>query len=182
MDKLKPKIILRDKWKAKKTKINNNYLNPRNIIIHHSGEPKDAWSKKFENDEIAFMKRIQEYHIQGRSWDDIGYHFGIGLNGSILEGRIIKFQGVHCPSMNYRSIGIVIHGNYNYRTLKFNQIKSIIKLLVWLCTVFNINSNDIFMHKEINKTQCPGKNISKKMNYLKNIVDYKLKKINERIQ
>ena len=179
MDKLKPKIILRDEWKAKETQINNNYLKPKNIIIHHSGEPKDNWSSKFKNDELAFMKRIQKYHIQGRSWDDIGYHFGIGLNGSILEGRNIKFQGVHCPSMNYKSIGIVIHGNYNYRTLKFKQIKSLVKLSLWLCTVFNINSKNIFMHKEINKTQCPGTNISKKMNYLKNIVDYKLKQLNK---
>lgn len=179
MNTFKPKIITRDKWNARKTKINNNLLKPKNIIIHHSGEPKDAWAKKFKNNEMKFMNRIQEYHIKGRLWDDIGYHFGIGINGTILEGRNIQLQGVHCPSMNYKSIGIVIHGNYNYRTLDFNQIESIIELLVWLCTIFDISPNNIFMHKEINSTQCPGKNISKKMNYLKNIVDYKLKKINK---
>ena len=40
---------------------------------------------------------------------DIGYHFVIGLDGEIEEGRPIEQSGAHTKGHNFDSIGIFIH-------------------------------------------------------------------------
>ena len=32
---------------------------------------------------------IRDWHVNGRGWNDIGYHFYIDLDGNILKGRDI---------------------------------------------------------------------------------------------
>ena len=45
-----------------------------------------------------------------RGWDGIGYHFLIGLNGEVWEGRPLDVVGAHCKGHNHHSIGIAYVG------------------------------------------------------------------------
>ena len=48
---------------------------------------------------------IRKWHVEGRGWSDIGYHFYIDINGKIFKGRDIATKGY-----NRNSIGICYCG------------------------------------------------------------------------
>ena len=53
---------------------------------------------------------IRDWHVNGRGWNDIGYHFYIDLDGNILKGRDIAKMGAHVAGHNRYSIGICYCG------------------------------------------------------------------------
>ena len=38
---------------------------------------------------------IRKWHVDGRGWSDIGYHYVIQLDGTISQGRPITRAGAH---------------------------------------------------------------------------------------
>ena len=53
---------------------------------------------------------IRSWHVDGRGWSDIGYHFYIDLHGDIYKGRDIAKIGAHTKGQNRNSIGICYCG------------------------------------------------------------------------
>ena len=70
------------------------------LIIHCTATP--------EGREVS-VETIRKWHL-GRGWRDIGYHFVIGLDGEVHEGRPIEQTGAHTKGQNYDSIGIAYVG------------------------------------------------------------------------
>ncbi len=82
------------------------------IAIHHSG-----------NDDLNTMKKVQYYH-QFDCDDkraDIGYHFGIDLNGNIFEGRPIGVKGSHLDAYNTGIVGIVFLADFDHQWWDFDD-------------------------------------------------------------
>lgn len=52
---------------------------------------------------------IDLWHKQ-RGWDGIGYHYLIGINGELWQGRNIEKAGIHTVGQNANSIGICYVG------------------------------------------------------------------------
>lgn len=71
------------------------------IIVHCSA------TREGENFDVA---EIRKWHVEGRGWSDIGYHFYIDLYGEIYKGRDIAKIGAHCKGHNRNSIGICYCG------------------------------------------------------------------------
>jgi N-acetylmuramoyl-L-alanine amidase len=71
------------------------------IIVHCSA------TREGENFDVAEIRR---WHVEGRGWSDIGYHFYIDLYGEIHKGRDIAKIGAHCKGQNRNSIGICYCG------------------------------------------------------------------------
>lgn len=71
------------------------------IIVHCSA------TRKGENFDVAEIRR---WHVEGRGWSDIGYHFYIDLYGEIHKGRDIAKMGAHCKGQNRNSIGVCYCG------------------------------------------------------------------------
>ncbi len=71
------------------------------IIIHCSA------TREGEN---YTVDTIRSWHVDGRGWSDIGYHFYIDLYGEIHKGRDIAKIGAHCKGQNRNSIGICYCG------------------------------------------------------------------------
>jgi len=71
------------------------------IIVHCSA------TREGENFEVS---EIRKWHVEGRGWSDIGYHFYIDLYGNIHKGRDIAKIGAHCKGHNRNSIGICYCG------------------------------------------------------------------------
>ena len=71
------------------------------IIIHCSA------TREGQNIPVS---TIREWHMNGRGWSDIGYHFYIDLHGDIYKGRDIAKIGAHCKGQNRNSIGICYCG------------------------------------------------------------------------
>ena len=75
--------------------------NINEIIIHCSATR--------EGQDIS-VDTIREWHVDGRGWSDIGYHFYIDINGKIWKGRDIDRSGAHCKNHNRNSIGVCYCG------------------------------------------------------------------------
>ena len=71
------------------------------IIVHCSA------TREGEN---YTVDTIRSWHVDGRGWSDIGYHFYIDLYGEIHKGRDIAKIGAHCKGQNRNSIGICYCG------------------------------------------------------------------------
>ncbi|CAF1567969.1 unnamed protein product, partial [Didymodactylos carnosus] len=66
-------------------------------VIHHTYQPPNCY------DDESCQKRvqdIQDMHQITNGWDDIGYHFLVGENGKVYEGRGWSRQGAHSPGWN----------------------------------------------------------------------------------
>ena len=55
-------------------------------------------------------REIRQWHVQGRGWRDIGYHFVIRRGGLIEAGRPIDQAGSHVAGRNAGSIGLCLAG------------------------------------------------------------------------
>ncbi len=53
---------------------------------------------------------IRDWHVNGRGWSDIGYHYVIYLDGTVHPGRPIERSGAHTKGQNSNSIGICYIG------------------------------------------------------------------------
>lgn len=71
------------------------------IIIHCAATPEGRDVK---------TETIKSWHVKGRGWSDIGYHFVIELDGAVKNGRPLHRSGAHTKGYNATSIGICYVG------------------------------------------------------------------------
>jgi len=71
-------------------------------IILHCAATKEGHNIK--------METIKSWHVKGRGWSDIGYHYLIELDGSVKMGRPIDRIGAHTKGYNSTSIGVCYVG------------------------------------------------------------------------
>lgn len=55
------------------------------------------------------VKEIDAWHKQ-RGWRGVGYHYVVGLDGSVRQGRPEEEIGAHCLNHNAHSIGVCYVG------------------------------------------------------------------------
>lgn len=53
---------------------------------------------------------IRRWHVDGRGWSDIGYHFCIYLDGTVAAGRPVARSGAHTKGRNKTTIGVCYIG------------------------------------------------------------------------
>ena len=70
------------------------------IILHCTATP--------EGREVS-VATIRAGHL-ARGFNDIGYHYVIGLDGTVRKGRPVEKIGAHCPGHNAKSIGVAYVG------------------------------------------------------------------------
>ncbi|KKM79224.1 hypothetical protein LCGC14_1352120 [marine sediment metagenome] len=130
-------------------------MHPRFIILHHS-LTKDSITVSWN--------AIRRHHIYENGWVDIGYHFGIELVGTdnyeIIMGRMLNETGAHCrdKSMNRKSLGICVIGNYDKSHVPDRQWRKTCHLVRSLMEIYNIDHDKVLGHREVtedNRT-CPG--------------------------
>ncbi|WP_248807348.1 N-acetylmuramoyl-L-alanine amidase [Pseudomonas sp. MWU13-2100] len=75
------------------------------IALHHAGRSYECTPGG-----VKQMQGVQAHHM-GNQYDDIGYHYGIACDGTVLEGRDIRLQGSSVHLFNTGVIGIVLLEN-----------------------------------------------------------------------
>ena len=73
----------------------------KSVILHCTATPAEM---------ALTVKEIRRWHVEGRGWSDIGYHFVIHQDGTIEKGRHIDKVGAHTLGNNYGSIGVAYCG------------------------------------------------------------------------
>jgi N-acetyl-anhydromuramyl-L-alanine amidase AmpD len=90
----------------------------------------------------------------------VGYHFLIGKNGSIYEGRALEVRGTHVEAYNTGSLGVCFLGNFQVDTVNDAQFDAAQRLLRWL--VARLHITHIAGHRDFNpQTECPGSNLDR---------------------
>lgn len=80
------------------------------IVIHCTDTQPNWWSSKSTKEKVAEVRR---WHTSApRNWSDIGYHYLIDRDGTIIEGRPLDRVGAHVKGHNTGTIGISLFGGH----------------------------------------------------------------------
>lgn len=156
------KYLSRQAWGASPPKTVLKSIGKVNeIFIHHS---VSSPSSSPANDARA----IQQFHMNGRNYSDIGYTLLVHPDGTVMEGRTVgglAAQGAHTSGHNSTAIGICGVGNYEENQPSdvliqgFNDAIQYAKDKGWV-----ISDPKIRPHKAVFSTQCCGKHLIARMN------------------
>lgn len=170
-------VRTRTAWKAsdsEKTLSEDNWKDC--FAIHHT-----AGVDKSSDDTV---KEIQTYHMKTKKWADIGYHYLVGSDGKIFEGRELRYQGAHVTNHNKGAIGVNFLGCYDTAACSGKKspavaavtdamIDAMGKLIGVLSLRYNINlsNSTVKGHREFPdaSTVCPGDLIMEKMPEIREI-------------
>lgn len=110
---------------------------------------------------VAELQFIQDFHQNGRGWQDIGYHFLLDDAGRIFQGVPEQFRGTHAGGNNTGNIGVCMLGNYHEPGVlpTAAQLDSVTALYAWLAFQYSVNIDSLFGHRDYNSTACPGDNV-----------------------
>ena len=140
------------------------------IIIHCSATPEGRDVK---------TDTIRDWHVNERDWSDIGYHFVIELDGTLVEGRPLERSGAHTKGHNRNSIGICYVGGVEAEkkngkwiakdTRTYKQIQTLNQLILSLCDNFDISIDNVYGHNEFSSKSCPSFDVKELVKELKEI-------------
>ena len=120
------------------------------IIVHCTATPE---GKDYTVDDIRRWHKEQ-------GWSDIGYHYVIYRDGSIHEGRDVKYSGAHCTGHNANSIGVVYIGGVSKdgKTAKDTRTKAQKRALLQVMRTLRAAypSARIYGHRDFAKKACPS--------------------------
>jgi len=133
-----PTIISRDVWEPIQTYTLTPFRRPiTSIVMHHTAGGRSET-----------INTIDSWHRYGVRWDynaqgqrvytkvpwigGIGYHFVIGFDGQIYEGRPRGSIGTHAGERNATSLGIGIQGDFSSGSPSQAQLDSMFLLLDYL--------------------------------------------------
>lgn len=157
-------IVTRAAWKANKSTCTAK-TGVKGVVLHHTaGVNKDKEAGE------SRMRMTQKYHQEVRGYCDLGYHFLVGQDGRIFEGRPMPFLGAHAGGANTNNIGISLMGNYEEAEPTQKQLDAVAKVMKGLKSKYAISLTraNFKGHREVGttKTVCPGKNLFNKMDKL----------------
>ncbi|CAM4096967.1 peptidoglycan recognition protein family protein [Paenibacillus alkaliterrae] len=114
------------------------------LIVHHTASE-------------APLINQAKYHVNGRNWPRIGYHFVIH-NGAIYQTNYLDTESYHTSGNNRTGIGVAILGDLTKRSITKHERELITALLASLRTV--IPDAEIKGHNECGvKTRCPATSV-----------------------
>ena len=156
-----PTIITRAQWGADESIRDPHVMGwaPfRKIIVHHTASPNGV------RDPAATVRFGYELHVEGRGFTDIGYHFLIGPDGQIFEGRRARAYGKgelhtgedgvgnaiiggHTKGRNAGSCGIALIGNFMKAVPSSAALQSLVHLTAWEAQRHQIDplGNDMYV-------------------------------------
>lgn len=128
------------------------------IIIHHTASGRD----------ITTLEMIDAWHKA--RWADfksslgfwVGYHYVIGKDW-IKQTRSDQEDGAHTYGFNGDSIGVCLTGNFETEQPSPYQLVELRKLVLSLLGQYGLQEKDIYCHRDLVATACPGKNLTKEM-------------------
>jgi N-acetylmuramoyl-L-alanine amidase len=138
------------KWDGELEKGNK----PNRVILHHSA---------IEN---MTIEDIHNKHAENE-WAGIGYHYFIGKDGKIYQGREENIIGAHVKKNNINTLGICLEGNFENGEPTSKQNGSLLELLRYLFLKYDISTLE--GHRDNGKTLCPGEKL--KVSQIKNNLD-----------
>ena len=127
------------------------------LIIHHSvtdPKNKDIWAVSVDGHDYVPGLYIDNREYQGN------YHYLIYQDGEIKHPVPDDRYTYHCGvyNINLTSLAVCFVGNFEENEPSAISLAKANELIARLKIEYNIN--DIYLHRDLYVTQCPGKNIT----------------------
>lgn len=77
------------------------------------------------------IDEVRRWHVQGRGWRDVGYHYFLTTDGEVQVGRSEDTVGSHCVGHNANSIGICLNGliDEDFTEAQFEALEELLREL-----------------------------------------------------
>lgn len=98
-------VVSRESWGARRTRCTSDDASKNRLAVHYTVTPSANPERQ--------VRAIQTYHMDSRGWCDVGYHFLVGIDGSVYEGRPLALQGAHVGGHNTGNVGVSFVGCFN---------------------------------------------------------------------
>ncbi|GAA4275155.1 hypothetical protein GCM10022258_44510 [Aquimarina gracilis] len=142
----RPSVVNRGQWGAI-PRSGAATSNVTHLIVHHE------FGSNTSSDWAARVRAVQNFHINGNGWSDIGYNFLVDPNGVIYEGRAggDNAIGAHFCGRNRNTMGVCMLGDYSSVTPTTATQNSLKRLLAWKADKENINPLGSSFHYSVNR-------------------------------
>jgi hypothetical protein len=154
-DAERPAVHDRSEWHAVPPHEAYTPHTPYRITLHHS-DTRQSTDLAQTLQEVRF---IQDFHMNGRGWNDIGYHFLIDAAGHVIEGRPEGVVGAHVENQNTGNIGIVMLGTYHppkNDPVTKAQLDAFEAVASYIVAKYGVNPDTLKGHRDYKSTDCPG--------------------------
>ncbi|KGF18443.1 hypothetical protein HMPREF1650_01610 [Corynebacterium freneyi DNF00450] len=200
-----PRVITRAGWGANENSRCRNATyddSMKATTVHHT-----AGSNNYTEAQAAGIVRgVYHYHAQTLGWCDVGYNAMVDKYGNIYEGRYggldKNVQGAHAGGFNKNTWGISMLGDYSSVQPTQAMINSVGNMLGWRHKVAGVDPKgtttltsagshyakypygtqvklpNIFAHRDVGNTTCPGNAGYAQMDNIRSIADKKYKSLN----
>ena len=171
-----PRLRTRREWGAdpfRGTPIPLNRPDYRYMTLHHTA----GFAAVTLAQGLDQVKRIQDFHQNGRGWNDIGYQFLMDQEGRLYQGRpfmnpSVPFHigpplahGAHVGGANTGNIGVSLMGCYHpsagsncRHEMTTTAIDSLLVTFAFLAERYGVAPQLMRGHRDFNATSCPGDN------------------------
>ncbi|XP_038548267.1 peptidoglycan recognition protein 5 [Micropterus salmoides] len=153
----KVNVVSRSQWGAAAPRQKMTLkASAQRVVIHHTALPRCSGRKECMDRLVSIQRR----HMTQNGFDDIGYNFIVGGDGTVYEGRGWGVVGAHTKGNNHDSLGIAFMGNFNNDTPSTESISSVKKLLrAGVTQGFLQREFVLFGHRDLGNTECPGEKL-----------------------
>ncbi len=159
-------VVTRSQWGARSRSCGPRHR-PNRLTIHHTDTPN--------NDSISMaarVRQIQSFHIDSRGWCDIGYHFLIGQDGRVYQGRVENVVGAHTANDNSNNVGISFIGTYQNLVPSNAVLEAGARIVKAMSRTYGItlDRTKVKGHRQVGTTEtdCPGNALYAR---LQNLID-----------
>jgi len=138
-------IISRADWgaRAPRDRTLTTWAQRTEVIVHHSEGPV-----------TQSVRSIQDFHMDDRGWDDIGYNFLVDHLGRAYEGRGWLTVGAHAVGHNTSGIGVCVIGS-DGPDITAAALATVRELYDEACRRAG-RTLPARGHGDVNPTDCPG--------------------------
>ncbi|MDD7983717.1 N-acetylmuramoyl-L-alanine amidase [Lentisphaera marina] len=151
------RVVPRTSWCETNMKSNVNPMGRiKKITVHHTTAPKNLAKMS----DIQYLNIIEKAHKK-KGWASIGYHYIIGRDGTIYQGRPINYQGAHVSGANSNNIGVSLIGDFNKKLPNRSQLNALNTMLGYLRKKYQLPATKVYGHKHLGTSECPGIQLEK---------------------
>jgi N-acetylmuramoyl-L-alanine amidase-like protein/flagellar hook capping protein FlgD len=137
-----PAIVTRAAWAANEEEVRAKPSFAPTIkvaVVHHT-----AGTNSYTRAQAAAIVRgIEDFHVRGNGWNDIGYNFLVDRFGTVYEGRAGGIErnvvGAHAEGFNTGTVGVALIGNFTKATPPKAMRDALVKLLAWRLDVAHLD-------------------------------------------